>query len=257
MNSRPFKAALAAVIALAGALALSGMLGTLARAVVGLPLALVAPGYAITAAAFPQRSLGGAETLLFSLGLSLAITIAGGLVLNLTPWGLGTGSWVVFLGLTTLGGGAVALRRRRKLSVAPAGAGRSAVRSALYPAVSLAATVLVLLVATRVAVTSTLGQQHKGFTQLSILPARENNMGVVRVSITNREFATTSYRLQLAAGGRTIRQWPSLTLTQGDMWQATITLPSSPARAGRVQATIYRTAFPRAIYRRAWLWRGR
>jgi len=112
-------------------------------------------------------------------------------------------------------------------------------------------------VATRVAATSALGQQHTGFTQLSILPARGNSMGVVRVSITNREFATTSYRLQLAAGGRTIRQWPSLTLAQGDTWQATVTLPSAAARAGRVQATIYRTTFPRAVYRRAWLWRDR
>ncbi len=253
MNRNPFKVALAAVIVLAGALALFGMLGTAARAIVALPLVLVAPGYAITAAAFPRRGLDGATTLLFSLGLSLTIAIVGGLVLNLTPWGLETGSWVVFLSLTILGGGAIAVRRRPGLSVVPAGAGRSVARSA-YPVAPLMAAALVLIVATRVAATGELRQQHKGFTQLSILSIQGS---AARVSITNQESATTSYRLQLTAGGRTIRQWPSLTLAQGDTWQATVALPSTPSRAGRVQATLYRTVFPRSVYRRAWLWRDR
>jgi hypothetical protein len=53
-----------------------------------LPLVLVLPGYAVTAALFPNRSLGVPERLVFSLGLSVAIVVLGGLLLNVTPFGV-------------------------------------------------------------------------------------------------------------------------------------------------------------------------
>src|SRR5258708_19924598 len=67
-----------------------------------LPLVLVLPGYALTAALLPNRSLGVAERLMFSLGLSLAVVILGGLALNWTPFGLRAISWAVLLAGLTL-----------------------------------------------------------------------------------------------------------------------------------------------------------
>src|SRR5712692_8392038 len=81
--------------------------------IVTLPLVLVLPGYALTSALFPNRSLGVAERLVFSLSLSLIIVILGGLALNWTPFGLRPGSWAVLLSGITLAAGAVALVRRR------------------------------------------------------------------------------------------------------------------------------------------------
>src|SRR5438067_5670942 len=86
-----------------------------------LPLVLVLPGYALTSALFPGRSLGVPERLVFSLSLSLAIAILGGLALNLTPWGLGTDSWAVLVASITLVACAVALIRRRGQSISTSG----------------------------------------------------------------------------------------------------------------------------------------
>lgn len=59
------------------------------RIVLALPLALFIPGYTLLSALFPRRdSLGGVERIVFSLGLSIAINILIGVILNYTPWGI-------------------------------------------------------------------------------------------------------------------------------------------------------------------------
>lgn len=75
-----------------------------------LPLVFVFPGYALTAVLFPKGGLGFPETVTFSLGLSLAAVIVGGLLINLTPQGLDVLPWTVFLVSVTLGGSALAGR---------------------------------------------------------------------------------------------------------------------------------------------------
>src|SRR3954454_24445758 len=105
---------LAVVLGDAIAIALFVALGGGAvRVLVALPFALVLPGLALTLALFPAGALDGAERLLFSLGLSLAVTALGGLVLHLTPWGLRPASWALLLGAITLAAGVAAFLRRR------------------------------------------------------------------------------------------------------------------------------------------------
>jgi uncharacterized membrane protein len=59
------------------------------RAVLGLPVLLFFPGYALLAALFPKRSaLGSIEWTAFSLGVSIAVVSLIGLILNYTPWGI-------------------------------------------------------------------------------------------------------------------------------------------------------------------------
>ena len=84
-----------------------------------LPLVLVLPGYALTAAMFPKRAFGIPERLVFSLSLSLIIVILGGLALNIMPFGLRASSWAVLLGVITLGAIGVALARRRGEGMQP------------------------------------------------------------------------------------------------------------------------------------------
>src|SRR5215216_7668614 len=83
-----------------------------ARALLGLPLVLFAPGYAIVAAAFPSSRLGRIERLLFSLGASLAAAALAGLLLHWTALGLRPAAWAVALGNLTLVACLVALIRR-------------------------------------------------------------------------------------------------------------------------------------------------
>src|SRR5579864_9288271 len=67
--------------------------------ILALPLLFVLPGYTLTEALFHQRSLEASHRLILGLGLSLAIDILGGFVLNVLPVGLQGISWSVFLGL--------------------------------------------------------------------------------------------------------------------------------------------------------------
>src|SRR3954471_19437230 len=99
---------LAVVLGDAIAIALFVALGGAVRVLVALPFALVLPGLALTLALFPAGVPDGAERLLFSLGLSLAVTALGGLVLHLTLWGLRPASWTLLLGAITLAAGVAA-----------------------------------------------------------------------------------------------------------------------------------------------------
>src|SRR4051812_1099491 len=69
--------------------------------VLALPLVFVLPGYTLTETLFHKRSLDISHRLVLSLGLSLAIDILGGFLLNLLPEGLQAISWAELLGLFT------------------------------------------------------------------------------------------------------------------------------------------------------------
>ena len=76
------------------------------RVLAGVPLVLVLPGYALTAFCLPGRSPRGFSPLLWrglwTVGLSLAVAVLGGLVLNLTPAGLTRVSWAILLAGVTI-----------------------------------------------------------------------------------------------------------------------------------------------------------
>jgi uncharacterized membrane protein len=63
--------------------------GTPVRIILGLPLVLFLPGYALIATLFPRKGdLDGIERVALSFGLSIAITPLLGLALNYTPFGI-------------------------------------------------------------------------------------------------------------------------------------------------------------------------
>ena len=69
--------------------------------ILALPLVFVLPGYTLIEALFYPKMLNGTHSLVLSLGLSLALAILGGLLLNVLPIGLQAQSWALFLGLVT------------------------------------------------------------------------------------------------------------------------------------------------------------
>jgi len=252
MSRKPLAAVLGtALVLLVLALLVPGGLGTSLRLLIALPLVLVLPGYAVTAAMFPRRWLGFPETIVFSLGLSLAILALAGLALSLTPWGMGTIPWGIFLGIMALAAAGVA--RRELLTVARMG--RSIPVPAARTVLPFAAAALIVLAALRMAVVGEAQQPQAGFTQLWILPAPSDagNRALVRLGITNREPVTRRYILQLVVEGRTIRRWPVLSVAPGQTWQATVPLSSGFPAGGKVEATLSRATSPLSIYRRVWL----
>jgi uncharacterized membrane protein len=103
------------------------------RVVLGVPLALVLPGFAAVCAVLPGRDLSRGETALATLGASMGISICVATLLAATPVGLSTGSAAVVLGLGTAAASLYAWRRVRQLPAVQedggqAGRGRSGAR---------------------------------------------------------------------------------------------------------------------------------
>ncbi len=133
----PADLAATAVLTVAAALAatLPVVSETPLRVVLGLPLVLFLPGYALVAALFPEEGEGptetedpqeastetdgagidGIERVALSFGLSIAVVPLLGLVLNFTPWGIRLVPILVAVGGFTLAATALAARRRHEL----------------------------------------------------------------------------------------------------------------------------------------------
>jgi uncharacterized membrane protein len=140
---RGVPADLAAVVTLVGLATLAVFVPVVSespvRVVLGLPLVLVAPGYAVVAALFPgdgdaptpdsadsavgsadatpetRRGIDGIERAALSVGLSIPVVTLLGLGLSLTSLGVSLVPMLVVLDAVTLGATAVAVRRRRRL----------------------------------------------------------------------------------------------------------------------------------------------
>lgn len=225
------------------------------RLLVALSLVLVLPGFAITSAFFPRQSLGFAERLLFSVGLSLAVTAIGGLALNATTWGLQAGSWLILLGGITLGFGAVAAVRGfgqgyLRMAKAPLRRGRSPRDFLLLGMALLVATSAVVLARTPV---PPVGLQ--GYTSLWILPDVDGSPDGVRIGISNQEFSTTRYNLKIEADGTTLREWRGIVLEPGKEWETRVVLSQPRAGPHAVRALLYRSDAPGEVYRSGVLWR--
>ena len=63
------------------------------RILAAVPLCLVLPGYALTAAIFARREISGLQYSLLALALSLSTLVLGSLVLDLSPGGIRSGTW--------------------------------------------------------------------------------------------------------------------------------------------------------------------
>jgi len=224
-----------------------------------LPLVLVLPGYALTSALFPRRTLGVAEHLVFSLSLSVVIVILGGLLLNWTPFGLRSSSLAVLLAGITLAASAVALVRRRGQSLpAPGWLRMENAGFTLRQGLLLGLAALIVCGAVAVSIIGAERQSYPGFTQLWILPAGGANAeNAVRLGVSNMESTAMEYRLAVSVDGKVVKEWPSIDLVPNEKWEATLVLPpTASAGVARVEADLYRTDAPTAIYRHVVLWIG-
>ena len=228
--------------------------------IVTLPLVLILPGYALTSALLVKQALGIPERIVFSLGLSLVVVILSGLVLNLTPFGLRTSSWAVFLSGITLSASAVALIRRRRQHISISGwLGVGNIGLTFHEGVLLSLAVLIVCGAVAVSIIGAEQQPRSGFTQLWILPASgaSNAKNAVRLGMSNMESKAMKYRLAVNMDGKVVKEWPSIDLNPNEKWEAILVLPQTGhAGAARVEAMLYRANAPTKLYRDVVLWLG-
>jgi uncharacterized membrane protein len=219
----------------------------------GLSLALIFSGYAVVAAAFSRGAIGVPERVTLSVGLSIAISIVGGLLLNLTPWGIQRASWGILLGTITLVANLVAFVRRWR-----SGALRQShtfVKITRRQALSLATAVLIAGFALAISVMGAKEQHVSNFTQLWITPANKAGEELVRIGISNQEQLTRNYRLQVTAQDNVVRVWPVIELAPGQKWEDTASLPPTGV-LGTVEAELYLADDLATAYRTVALWRG-
>lgn len=226
------------------------------RVLVGVILALVLPGFALTVA-FPRGMLGFPERVTVSLGTSLAILVLGGVLLDWGPGGIQAIGWLALLGGTVLVTGVIALGRR-----AQDPAERLAPRYPLHERVSLRSMVLmvvsalVVTAAILVARDGALHQRHEPYTQLWMLPTERLALTAVQLGMQSGEPNTETYRLELTIGDTVVGVWPEIVLESGESWATSATLPGADAAEPWIEARLYRANHPTTVYRRATLWRG-
>jgi uncharacterized membrane protein len=243
----------AAVALCSLALVLGNVAFTPVRAVFGVPFVLAASGYALTLALFPPGRLPLVERCLFSAGLSIALAVLGGLLLNLTPWGLTAASEAVLLALVTLVCcGGVLLREQREErqgAEEPRSLGAlphiSAAQGTLF---GLAAAIAVFSVG--VARFAAIHEDSSAFTQLWLQPAAS---GSVELGVHNEEGSAQRYMLEVRQGDNLLQPREEIDLQSGQTWQTLLSLPVQPSEIDQVTATLYRSPGDDQPYRQVTL----
>lgn len=220
------------------------------RLLAGVPLALLLPGYAFSAAFLPSV-LNGAERLTLSVGISIGLSVISGLLLNLTPWGIRPDTLALLLGGMTLVAAVIADYRRRESTP---GAASLNLRVSLRQAVLFGLAAGLVVGAFNITRISAAAQQTPRFTQLWLLPGDDTQ--AVRIGVRNLESTAVSYRLELF-GATPIQEWPALELAPGQTWETTVELPQGAGEAGTVEGVLYRNDAPTTMYRRVELWVSR
>ena len=221
------------------------------RLIFAAPLTLVAPGYAIAAAAFARRRLDWPRFALIALTLSLSTLALGGLVLNYTPGGIRSLSWaLLLLAVTVAGCWSAARRRPRARPAAPPRLRRPApAKLALtLGAAALAAAALILAGVTLPA------KNAIGYTELWALPSGDAPSRQVQVGVGNQQQRSVPYDLLVKIGEQPLVR-RSFVLTPGE--DRTIRLDAEPSADGRpvpVTATLLRQNRIDMIYRRVRTW---
>jgi uncharacterized membrane protein len=247
------------VSALAAAIVLAAVLGVVSftygtdglRVLLALPLVFILPGHALLAAAMPSAPTG-LQRFVFAVGLSLAVVVIGGLLLNLvhalTPLG-----WFSFLSGITLIGYAAALYRRRTvrwsipLDYVPEW--KFPLKSAaLY---SVAAVAVVLAFTIVLAETQRI-HQRADFTEFWMRPERTAEIGLVKLGMRNAEHRPMSYDVELMLNDQLIGAWRNIKLQSNEVWTKTIDLPGGDRRQ-RLEAWLFKSGDHTKVYRRVWL----
>ena len=242
-------AAVMACAVLSGALAIMAPASSVVRAAFALPLVLILPGYAITAALFPPRSLDTAERCLFSIGLSLAVAALLGLALHWTPWGLQASTWVIALSGTVLGASTIAWMRRRQDHALATSPVHMRLDVSLRQGLLLGLAVLVTGAAIKLAQMPSPPDGVSGYTLLWMIPVDGETADHLRLGVNSMEFDTIAYRLQLIVDGQVMYEWPELRLAPGESWETTGKLQRDQVRPGSVEAHLYRLDDPKTVYR--------
>jgi uncharacterized membrane protein len=214
------------------------------------------PGLAITRAIQTRTRIEGTEQLLLVPGISLAVAVITGLVLNSADVRLTAGNWAIALGLATAAGVAAEAmlkqehevtrpRRRHGRLTAASRRGRSTLDVASAAMFVIAALVVSAAVASGVRAQRDRDIQT-GFTQLWAVP-EPGSPSAVRVGVRSHERGDARYRIRVSIEGRVVRS-QALTLRPGQTWRSTQPVARSGQRVDVVLLTSPRAPAYREVH---------
>lgn len=258
---------IAAAVLVASCAALAALLGVVPaiRFILGVPLVLFIPGYALVNALFPARgTLDGLERLALSFGLSLSVIPLIALAIEYSPWRLTLVPMLGGLLITTLAFSALATVRRARLPVEQrfvASIPRPAIPSprawdrTTRLAIGLAAVSLLLLGGSGGVI---LAQRLTGdrMTEFALYNAdgkpefypRDPSTGqpaTVVLEVVNREGHAQRYDLRVAINGQEIARVPDINLADGETWRQPVPLQLPAVDASTpVDFELYREGDP-------------
>ena len=231
------------------------------RIILGLPFVLFFSGYVLVATLFPRRNaLGSIERVAFSFGLSIAVVVFIGLILNYTPWGVVLYpilvSLTIFIALASI----VSWHQQRRLAEAerltvsfdlslPTWRGQSSAGKIL----SIILIVAILGAIGALSYVLTIPKTGEKFTEFYVLGLEGKSIDYPRklkvgeesrviVGIINREHEAVSYRLEVRIDNVSNNHVGPLELTHDERWEEIVSF--TPHRAGyneNVEFLLYRS----------------
>ena len=226
---------------------------TIIGIILALPLVFILPGYTLTEVLFHKRSLRSSDRLIFSLGLSLAIDVLSGLILNALPGGLQAPSWAILLAVFTTAFSLIAmlLRRRAPLNTEQAAPRFHLKLSAALP-LGLAAAVLILSLL--YSIIGAQQQRYPGFTQLWLLPASTQGQPcAVSMGVQNFEATVVTYRVRMTINEAQVTTWSPLVLAPQQEWKQVVPVSLAANGTTSVDVQLYRLDNPQSVYRQVHL----
>jgi hypothetical protein len=227
---------------ISGGLGISGLHSIAWLSIFGILLVLVLPGYVYSELLIPN--LPFEERLLVSLGLSTVIDGLSGLVMNLTPWGLSSTSWGVWLAIVTLIGASLLWRRRQATENA---------NVTHWPKFKISRGPLMLYGLALVFILGAFSILQLNAFQLSSpltslwASYDPTQTSVLNVSIRNEEGKPMAYVLVVTENGKVVSELPRINLDNEKTFNGRVTLQQISQQPVRVQ--LYTTDNPGQVYR--------
>ena len=251
---------------------------TFIRIILGLPMVLFIPGYALIAALFPCKDdLDGIERMALSFGLSIAVVPLIGLGLNYTPWGIRF--WPILISLILFTFILVLIATRRRNGISPekrftlhVNETYSGMKYELFSSTNridriLSIILIISIIASLVMLVYVIVTPKQGekFTEFYILGPkgmaddyqREINTGKpinLIVGVVNHEYSGINYTLYARIGNTTYYE-DKIQLLNNQTWQEPISFKINQTGTNlKLQFLLYRDDNNFAPYRDTHLW---
>jgi uncharacterized membrane protein len=208
------------------------------------------PGYALFSILFRRDALDLTDLAAFVVSFSLGIAILGGILLNLSPFGLSAEGWRLWLAGFTIVALLVSLFRVEAKSDDFAGAHRRPHNLSTSQMMIFAAAIVLFGMSIAIAYEGDRNRPKEEFSQAWLFFQNEAQ-GLVVMGLNNLESETNSYRIVLLATGTSVHEW-EVTLETQESWQVNYLVPRHFLDASELSLVVYR-AGETEIYRTATL----